>query len=124
MGDVVKRWADGELTLEAHPGEGELRVVWQGRSAGRDPTRFLAPLLSELIEACRRGAARLHLDFSGLEYMNSSTFTPVVRAIDEARRAGVAIALEYSQDKKWQALSFSALRTFETADGRVAVLGR
>jgi hypothetical protein len=124
MGDPVKRWAEGELSLEAHPGKGELHVVWQGRSADRDPGRFLQPVLAGLVQSARASAARLRLDFTGLEYMNSSTFTPIVKAIDEARRAGVPLSLEYSQAKKWQALSFSALRTFETGDGQVAVLGR
>jgi anti-anti-sigma regulatory factor len=82
------------------------------------------PILLELVEDCRRSKSKLCLDFAALEYMNSSTFTPVVKCIHEARQAGVAIALEYSQAKKWQALSFSALRTFETADGRVAIVGR
>lgn len=124
MGEPVRRWQEGDLALEARAVPGELRLVWRGRSADRDPGRFLLPLLTDLVEASRAGAARLCLDFSDLEYMNSSTFTPIVKAIDEARRAGVPIALEYSQAKKWQALSFSALRTFETSDGRVAVLGR
>ncbi len=122
--DQVRRWEEGELSLEAHRGTGELRLIWRGRSAGREPGKFLLPVLSELVEACRRNAERLCLDFSALDYMNSSTFTPIVKTIDEARRAGIGIALEYSQAKKWQALSFSALRTFETADGRIAVLGR
>jgi len=124
MVDPVRRWMEGELTLEAHEGPDELRLVWRGRSADREPGRFLLPLLTQHVDACGRRGVRLCLDFSALEYMNSSTFTPVVKAIDAARRAGVAIVLEYSQAKKWQALSFSALRTFETSDGRVAVLGR
>ncbi len=124
MTEPVQRWQQGELSLEAQAGPGELRVVWQGRSADREPARFLGPVLSELVETCRRAAARLRLDFTALEYMNSSTFTPIVRALGEARRSGVPIALEYAQGKSWQALSFSALRTFETADGSVAVLGR
>jgi hypothetical protein len=124
MVEPARRWAEGDLTVEAHSGPGELRLVWRGRSADREPGKFLLPLLGEAVEACRRSAERLCLDFSALEYMNSSTFTPIVKTIDEARRAGVDIALEYSQAKKWQALSFSALRTFETPDGRVAVLGR
>jgi hypothetical protein len=124
MGEPVRRWKEGELSLEAHPRAGELRLIWRGRSADREPGKFLLPVLSALVEDCRRSAEKLCLDFSALEYMNSSTFTPIVKTIDEARRAGVGIALEYSQAKKWQALSFSALRTFETADGRIAVLGR
>jgi len=124
MNEPVRRWVQGELSLEAQERPGELRLVWRGRSADREPARFLLPVLGQAVEACRSGAGRLCLDFSALEYMNSSTFTPIVKTIDEARRAGVAIALEYSQAKKWQALSFSALRTFETPDGRIAVLGR
>ena len=124
MSEPVKQWAEGELTLEARQDPGELRLSWRGRSSDREPGRFLLPVLSQLVETCRRSSLRLCLDFSPLDYMNSSTFTPVVKAIDEARRSGVPIALEYSQAKKWQALSFSALRTFETTDGSVSVLGR
>ncbi len=124
MSEPVSRWTQGELSVEAHPGNGELRLVWQGRSAEREPGAFLLPLLGQAVETCKQSGRRLTLDFSALEYMNSSTFTPIVKTIDEARRAGVGIALEYSQAKKWQALSFSALRTFETPDGRIAVLGR
>jgi hypothetical protein len=124
MNEPVRRWQQAELTLETQAAPGELRVTWRGRSADRDPARFLAPVLTELIEACRRASARLRLDFTALEYMNSSTFTPIVKALGEARRAGVPVALEYAEAKSWQALSFSALRAFETADGSVAVLGR
>jgi hypothetical protein len=124
MTEATRRWQQGELALEAHAAPGELHVVWSGRSAERDPARFLGPLLADLVRTCRQGRARLRLDFSALEFMNSSTFTPIVKAIDLARQAGVAVSLEYAQSKKWQALSFSALRTFETADGSVAVLGR
>lgn len=121
---AVQRWQQGELVLEARASPGELQVTWRGRSDERDPARFLAPVLAELVETSRRASARLRLDFTALEYMNSSTFTPIVKALGDARRSRVPIALEYAQGKSWQALSFSALRTFETADGSVAVLGR
>ncbi len=124
MSEAAQRWQQGELWLEATAGAGELRVAWRGRSADRDPARFLGPVLAELVETCRRSAARLRLDFTALEYMNSSSFTPIVKALGEARRSGVPIALEYAEGKSWQALSFSALRTFETADGTVAVTAR
>jgi hypothetical protein len=120
----VKRYAEGDLALEVSEGGGEVRAVWRGKSADREPGRFLVPVLSDLLEQARAASARLVLDFSPLEYMNSSTFTPVVKVLDEARRAGVPITLEYSASRKWQALSFSALRTFETRDGRVSVHGR
>ncbi len=124
MGEAARRYESGELALEVEERAGEVRVAWRGKSADREPGRFLMPVLGQLLERARASGATLVHDFSGLDYMNSSTFTPVVKTIDEARRAGVPIHLEYSLARKWQALSFSALRTFETSDGRVSVVGR
>jgi hypothetical protein len=124
MGGDVKRFVQGELTLELSQARGELRLVWSGKSAERDPSRFLVPVLGEAMQAAAAAGLPLVLDFSGLEYMNSSTFTPVVKALDESRRLSVPVVLEYSLSRKWQALSFSALRTFETLDGRIKVRGK
>jgi hypothetical protein len=124
MSEVVKQYAHGELTLELSRSPGELRVSWRGKSADREPGRFLMPVLTEALERARGEGVPLALDFSALEYMNSSTFTPVVKALDESRRLSVPVILEYSLSRKWQALSFSALRTFETLDGRIKVRGK
>jgi hypothetical protein len=121
---IVKRWEEGALALELVAALGELRVVWRGKSSDREPGRFILPVLQDAIERARADGAKLVLDFCELEYMNSSTFTPVVKAIGDARKAGVAVVLEYSLERKWQALSFSALRTFETLDGRIQVQGK
>jgi hypothetical protein len=124
MGDVLKRWAHGALSLELAERPKELRLTWRGRSADRDPGRFLVPVLTEVLERARVAGLPLVMDFCALDYMNSSTFTPVVKALDESRRISVPVVLEYSIGRKWQALSFSALRTFETLDGRIKVSGR
>jgi hypothetical protein len=124
MSDGARRLVEGELVLDVRVEPGEVRVAWSGKSADREPGRFLVPALSALLAEARGQGARLVLDFGALDYMNSSTFTPVVKILDEARRGRVPITLEYSQGKKWQALSFSALRTFETPDGTVVVVGR
>jgi hypothetical protein len=124
MGDPVKQYVQGQLTLDLTQAPGELRVVWRGKSADREPSRFLAPVLSEALARARAAGLPLVMDFSALDYMNSSTFTPVVKALDESRRLAVSVVLEYSTTRKWQALSFSALRTFETLDGRIKVHGK
>lgn len=124
MAGTVKRYAHGELTLELAVASQELRLTWRGRSSDREPSRFLAPVLTEALERAREEGLPLVLDFAELAYMNSSTFTPVVKALDESRRLSVPVVLEYSLDRKWQALSFSALRTFETLDGRIKVHGK
>lgn len=124
MGDSVKRFVQGDLTLELVEGPAELRLTWLGKSSEREPSRFLVPVLSDALEHARAAGLPLVMDFSALEYMNSSTFTPVVKALDESRRLTVPVVLEYSVARKWQALSFSALRTFETLDGRIKVHGK
>jgi hypothetical protein len=124
MADAVKRFLSGELTLELAETPLELRLTWSGRSSDREPSRFLVPVLTEALERARALGVPLAMDFRALDYMNSSTFTPVVKALDESRRLAVPVVLEYSTARKWQALSFSALRTFETLDGRIKVNGK
>jgi hypothetical protein len=120
----VKRWLRGELTLELLQSPQELRLRWLGKSTEREPGHFLVPILAEAFETARDAGTQLVLDFTDLDYMNSSTFTPVVKALDHSRRLAVPVILEYSLSRKWQALSFSALRTFETLDGRIKVNGK
>jgi hypothetical protein len=122
--DVVSRWAEGQLSIELVEDGERLRLEFGGKSSDREPGRFIMPVLQDAIERARATNAPLVLDFSGLEYMNSSTFTPVVKSLGIARAAGITIVLQYSLARKWQALSFSALRTFETLDGRIQVQGR
>ncbi|HEX9305996.1 MAG TPA: hypothetical protein VF894_00805 [Anaeromyxobacter sp.] len=124
MSVVLKQYMEGELTLELSRDAGELRLAWRGKSADREPGRFLMPVLAEALDRAKAEGLALALDFTGLDYMNSSTFTPVVKALDESRRLAVPVILEYSLTRKWQALSFSALRTFETLDGRIKVRGK
>lgn len=124
MGQPVTRWTQGELALELTETVRELRLTWRGKSADREPSRFLVPVLSDSLRRARDARLPLVMDFSDLEYMNSSTFTPVVKALDESRRLAVPVVLEYSVSRKWQALSFSALRTFETLDGRIKIHGK
>ncbi len=120
----MKRWTQGDLSLELTESASELRLTWRGKSSDREPGRFLVPVLTASLERARDSKLPLVLDFRELDYMNSSTFTPVVKALDESRRLSVSIVLEYALGRRWQALSFSALRTFETLDGRIKVHGK
>lgn len=119
-----KRWLRGELTLELVRGTAEVRLGWRGKSTDPDAVAFLDGVLAEAFGVARATALPLVLDFSALDHMNSATFTPVVRAIESARRLAVPVVLEYSLSRRWQALSFAALRTFETLDGSIQVNGK
>jgi hypothetical protein len=112
------------LTLERVETADELRLSWRGKSNDRDPGKFLVPILGETLRRGSEASKRVVLDFSALEYMNSSTFSPLVKLLDEAARGNHRLTFEYQADRKWQSLSFSALKAFETPDGRIALRGK
>lgn len=112
------------LSVEVLEDPSEVRVTFRGRSAAREPGQFLIPILKDALQRAADGKRPLVLDFATIDYMNSSTFTPLVKLLDEAARGGHKVLVEYSKDKKWQSLSFAALRAFETPDGRVSFRGK
>ncbi len=118
------RFASGELAIEVEDRPDELRLVWTGKSRDRDPARFLAPIFEQAVERVRGDRRRIVLDFRAVEYMNSSTFPPVLKLVDAAKAGGLSLTLEYTPARRWQELSFSALRAFETPDGRITVHGK
>ena len=111
------------LTLEVEDDGHTMRVGWLGKSTARDPGAFIAPLLSKALAHARSVKRPLIMDFTRLEYMNSSTITPIIRILDEAKRTGLTVTVMYRQSLKWQELSFSALEIFQTQDGRIEIRG-
>jgi hypothetical protein len=121
MSTLPPRYAEKELVIDVVEDRDAVRLVWSGKSTDRDPGRFLMPILLSVLERVRGDPKRIVLDFANIDYMNSSTFAPIVKLLDEARRSATSVILEYTPSRKWQSLSFSALRAFETPDGRISV---
>ena len=115
---------EGPLTIRREQASEDLTLVFEGKSILRDPTEFLQPILLQVVEEIDAEGKRLVLDFSDLAYMNSSTFTPLVKTLERARLGRSRITVLYDADQKWQSVSFSALKIFTTDDGRVAVVGK
>ena len=112
---------DGTLRLDIVEDDETVRVIWSGRSTAREPGQFILPILTEAVENAERTDRRVVIDFRRLEYLNSSTITPMIRVLELAKRGTVAMSVIYDQKLKWQALSFSALYLFQTHDDRVKV---
>ena len=115
---------EGPLTIRREETSGDLTLVFEGKSILRDPTEFLQPILLQVVEEIDAEGKRLVLDFSDLAYMNSSTFTPLVKTLERARLGRSRMTVLYDADQKWQSVSFSALKIFTTDDARVAVVGK
>ncbi len=114
--------SDG-LTLEVRPGERATEIVWIGKSTAREPGTFITPILNEVLKESEGERRAIVMDFRQLEYMNSSTITPIIRMLNEAKRGTATISVLYQAKARWQELSFSALTIFQTDDKRIEIRG-
>jgi hypothetical protein len=111
------------LTLRLSEEQATVLVSWHGRSTAREPAEFLVPILTKALDRAGELRQPLTMDFRAIEYFNSSTITPVVRMLEEAKRRGAALIIQYDKKLRWQELNFSALQVFHTGDQRIRILG-
>src|SRR5689334_6159215 len=97
----AEKFTEGPLTLELDDAD-SVTVVWRGRSVARDPGEFVLPVLSRALEMGEKLNKRVVLDFRGLEYLNSSTLTPVIRVLEQAKRGRASMSVLYDSKLKWQ----------------------
>lgn len=111
------------LRIEIAEEPDAITMGWFGKSTMRKPGDFLTPIIADLLKRAAESRKRIVLDFSTLQYMNSSTITPVIRALEQTRQGSGRMSVVYRLSVKWQHLSFSALKIFETPDGRIEIRG-
>ncbi len=110
-------------TLELLEEEDVLRLRWFGKSTAREPGQPLLNMLQRSLELAASTGKTLVLDFRDIEFMNSSSITPIIRVLARAQRGTAKVRILYRKDRKWQALSFGALEVFRTHDSRIAICG-
>ncbi|MBW2001377.1 MAG: hypothetical protein JRI30_02535 [Deltaproteobacteria bacterium] len=102
-----------------------MTIKFIGKSNERNPSKFISPILSNVLHQSDSGNKEIVLDFNELEYMNSSTITPILKILNKAtREKNYRITIVYRQSLKWQDLSFSALKIFELKDNKIKIIGR
>ena len=111
------------LHVERSDDDRGIVLTFSGKSILRDPTGMLQNGLQQAREEADAEGIGLVLDFRNLDYMNSATFTPVIKILEKARLGRTRLTVLYNQTKRWQTVSFAALAIFETADGRIVVRG-
>ena len=111
------------LQLEVKENEISFNIKWKGISIEREPTKFIAPILTNIIKKSSDRNKSVLLDFRELSYMNSSTITPVIKILERAKRSKTQIEVYYKKSLKWQDLIFSALEIFQTKDRKVQIKG-
>jgi hypothetical protein len=116
-------FTDQALTIEVREQGTAVEVIWKGKSTARDPGLFILPVLAKVLELANQKNKPLVLDFCNLEYMNSSTVTPLIRILDQVKKGTINLRIQYDKSLKWQALNFTALEVFHTDDKRIEIRG-
>jgi hypothetical protein len=119
----IELFEDNLLQIEVIENKNSITMVWTGKSTNRKPSEFISPILADTIKKSNATKKRIILDFRKLDYMNSSTITPIIKILERAKRGAIQITLLYNRSLKWQDLSFSALEIFQTKDSKVEIKG-
>ena len=119
----IELFEDHLLQIELNENSNAINMIWTGKSTHRKPSEFISPILADIIKKSNATKKRIVLDFRRLDYMNSSTITPIIKILERAKRGTIQITLLYCKALKWQDLSFSALEIFQTKDSKVEIKG-
>ncbi len=117
----MENMKDGTLAIEINDGS-TVTMSWLGRSENREPSVTLNPYLSGIIDDL--SGKELAVDFTKLEYMNSSTVPPIIQLIKNLNSKGITTKIFYDKESKWQAASFKALETISKAMPGIEVIGK
>ena len=116
-------YVSNSLNIEIQENRDSITTYWTGKSIDRNPGQFINPILVDLVRRSNEDNKRIVLDFQKLDYMNSSTITPLIKILERANKGRMNITVQYRKQLKWQDLSFSALKIFQTEDKRVEIRG-
>ena len=119
----TETYQNDSLVISVTEENDHIHMHWAGKSIDRKPSLFLTPLLINILKRSIEMDKRMIMDFCDIEYMNSSTITPIIKILERAKRSKIGVTVEYLSALKWQELIFSALEIFQTKDERILIHG-
>ena len=111
----------GDLKIDIVEQDASIRLHWLGMSNERQPEKVLKPFFATVLDGAASGNKAVELHFEQIERFNSSTILCIIQLIQEARHRNIRLEVVYDPSRKWQRLSFDALRIFDKADGLFAL---
>ncbi len=118
-----KTFSNDDLSLEITETDTTFEIRWLGKSIDREPGKFLNQILSNLLMEGKKNSKRLVLDFHDLSYMNSSTIMTISKFLENGNDGNNDITIKYDIERRWQKLSFNALKIFQTKDDTILFEG-
>lgn len=111
---------DNNLEIIFEAGNKNL-ITWKGKSDARDPSSILNPYFDEMLSQLLN--KELEVNFTHLEYMNSSTVPPIIQLIKKLEENAIKSVILYDKNSKWQLASFKALETIVRTMNNIEVRG-
>lgn len=121
--EKVKTFTSKSLNIAVKENKTSIYLQWTGKSIEREPSKFITPILVNVIGKSSVSHKKVILDFRELHYMNSSTITPIIKILERAKRGKSQVTVLYQKSLKWQEVIFSALEIFRTKDQKVEIAG-
>ncbi len=118
----MKNFNSGTLRIVLNKRGSESSMSWIGQSDERNPSASLTPYLDSVISDLK--GTHLTIEYSRLEYMNSSTVPPIIQFLKKLNINGIKTIVTYDASSKWQRASFKALETLSLMMNNVTVKGR
>jgi hypothetical protein len=119
----TEKFTNDLLKISVTEENDHINIHWSGKSIDRKPSIFITPILIRVLKRSIERDKRMIMDFCDIEYMNSSTITPIIKVLERAKRSKVSVTVKYLGSLKWQHLIFSALEIFQTRDNRIEIQG-
>ncbi len=119
----TSHYRSNQLHIEVQENADTILVKWTGKSTDREPGKFIVPILVNVMKKSSDKKRKIVLDFRELDYLNSSTITPIIKVLERAKKGTADINLLFKKNLKWQKVIFSALEIFQTKDGRIEIKG-
>jgi len=117
----MKNFKNDNMEIQFESGDLN-RLIWTGKSINRDPSEELNPYLDEILEHLK--GKKLEVDFSNLEYMNSSTVPPIIYMAKKLNQNNIETDIFYNCSSSWQSASFKALETIVLKMDSIKVKGK
>ncbi len=119
----VTTYKEELLILEISETEQRIVCTFKGKSVERNPGKFLNPILSDLLMEGKKKNERIFVVFTELDYMNSSTIMTISKFLEKGKDTSCKITVQYDSNRRWQKMSFNALKIFQTNDGEILFEG-
>lgn len=102
----MKNFETNSLKIEVTDAGDRVTMKLLGTSEERFPGKVLNPYFSEIVDGLTKP---ILVDFSGLEYINSSTVEPIHHLIKLLNKKAINTTLLFNTDISWQLSSHKAL---------------